>query len=49
MIYSHVGPITGIEGDENTVFQGDNTAQIMIALKENLQLHQKWLLKPLII
>ncbi len=34
MIYSHVGPNTGIQGDENTVFQGENTAQIMIALKD---------------
>ena len=33
-IYSHVGPATGITSDENEVFQGDNTAQIMISLKD---------------
>ena len=35
LIYSHVGPSASIQGDENAVFQGDNTAQIMIALNEN--------------
>ncbi len=35
LIYSHVGPTSSIQGDENAVFQGDNTAQIMISLNED--------------
>ncbi len=31
-IYSQAGPSSGIEGDENSVFQGENTAQIKIIL-----------------
>ena len=34
LIYSHVGPTTSIQSDANAVFQGDNTAQIKIALNE---------------
>jgi len=33
-IYSQAGPSSGIEGDENTVFEGENTAQIMVILNE---------------
>jgi len=33
-IYSQAGPSSGIEGDENTVFEGENTAEIMVILKE---------------
>lgn len=34
-IYSHSGPSTSILGDETAVFQGENTAQIKVILKEN--------------
>jgi hydrophobic/amphiphilic exporter-1 (mainly G- bacteria), HAE1 family len=34
-IYSHSGPSTSILGDATTVFQGENTAQIKIILKED--------------
>ena len=30
-----MGPTTGIQGDENSVFQGENTAEIMVTLKED--------------
>ena len=33
-IYSQVGPTTGISGDENAVFEGENTAQILIKLNK---------------
>lgn len=33
-IYSQAGPSSGIEGDESTVFEGENTAEIMVILKE---------------
>ncbi len=33
-IYSHAGPVSGIAGDENSVFEGENTASIMIILKD---------------
>ena len=33
-IYSQAGPSSGISGDENTVFEGENTAEIMVILKE---------------
>lgn len=33
-IYSQAGPSTGISGDESTVFEGENTAEIMVILKE---------------
>ena len=34
-IYSHSGPSTSISGDATTVFQGENTAQIKVILKED--------------
>jgi HAE1 family hydrophobic/amphiphilic exporter-1 len=33
-IYSQAGPSSGIAGDENSVFEGENTASIMVILKE---------------
>ncbi len=33
-IYSQAGPSTGISGDENTVFEGENTAEILVILKQ---------------
>jgi HAE1 family hydrophobic/amphiphilic exporter-1 len=33
-IYSQAGPSSGIAGDENTIFEGENTASIMVILKE---------------
>ncbi|MCK5729802.1 MAG: efflux RND transporter permease subunit [Draconibacterium sp.] len=33
-IFSQVGPSTGIAGDENSVFEGENTAEILVILKE---------------
>lgn len=33
-IFSQAGPSTGISGDENSVFEGENTAKIMVILKE---------------
>jgi len=33
-IYSHAGLVSGIAGDETSVFEGENTASIMIILKE---------------
>jgi HAE1 family hydrophobic/amphiphilic exporter-1 len=33
-IYSQAGPSSGISGDETTVFEGENTAEIMVILKE---------------
>jgi hydrophobic/amphiphilic exporter-1 (mainly G- bacteria), HAE1 family len=33
-IYSQAGPSSGIEGDESAVFEGENTAEIMVILKE---------------
>ncbi len=32
-IYSQAGPSTSIEGDENAVFEGENTAEIRVILK----------------
>ena len=37
-IYSYAGPVTGISGDENTIFEGDNTAQIIVKLKDDSKL-----------
>ncbi len=34
-IYSQAGPSTGIEGDETSVFQGENTAEIRVVLAPN--------------
>jgi len=34
MIYSQVGPTGGVSGDENSVFQGDNTAEILVKLTD---------------
>ena len=31
-IYSQAGPSTGIESDETSVFQGENTAEIKVIL-----------------
>ncbi|NQU85069.1 MAG: efflux RND transporter permease subunit [Mariniphaga sp.] len=33
-IYSHAGPTSGISGDESSVFEGDNTANITVILTE---------------
>jgi hydrophobic/amphiphilic exporter-1 (mainly G- bacteria), HAE1 family len=33
-IYSQAGPSSGISGDESAVFEGENTAEIMVVLKE---------------
>ncbi|MCF6332755.1 MAG: efflux RND transporter permease subunit [Draconibacterium sp.] len=33
-VYSQAGPSTGIGGNENTVFEGENTAQILVILKK---------------
>jgi len=33
-IYSQAGPSTGIGGDESSVFEGENTAEILVVLKE---------------
>jgi HAE1 family hydrophobic/amphiphilic exporter-1 len=33
-IYSQAGPSSGISGDESTVFEGENTAEILVILKE---------------
>ena len=34
IIYSQAGPSSGMSGDESTVFEGENTAEIMVILKE---------------
>ncbi len=34
-LYSHSGPSTGILGDASSVFQGENTAQIKVVLKDD--------------
>ena len=34
-LYSHSGPSTGISGDASAVFQGENTAQVKIVLRDN--------------
>ncbi len=36
-IYSHSGPTTGLTGDASSVFEGENTAQITVILKEGAQ------------
>ena len=33
IIYSHAGPSTGIESDETSVFEGENTAEMKVILK----------------
>lgn len=33
-IYSHIGPSTGIGGDASSVFEGENTAEIKVILKD---------------
>lgn len=33
-IFSQAGPSTGISGDESSIFEGENTAKIMVILKE---------------
>ena len=33
-IYSQAGPSAGISGDESSVFEGENTAEILVILKE---------------
>ena len=33
-IYSQVGPTSGIAGDESSVFEGENTAELLVVLKE---------------
>ncbi len=47
LIYSHVGPTSGIQGDENAVFQGDNTAQIMITLNEDSPITSKMVIQTI--
>lgn len=34
-LYAQAGPSTGIEGDETSVFEGENTAEILVVLKED--------------
>ena len=33
-IYSQAGPSAGMSGDEGSVFEGENTAEILVILKE---------------
>ncbi|MFW6277591.1 MAG: efflux RND transporter permease subunit [Prolixibacteraceae bacterium] len=33
VVYSHAGPSTGIQSDETSVFEGENTAEIKVILK----------------
>ena len=40
-IYSQAGPSTSLEGDENTVFEGDNTAQIKVIMKTKSTISSK--------
>lgn len=37
-LYSHTGPVTGISGDESSIFEGENTAQIRVALKDDTKI-----------
>jgi hydrophobic/amphiphilic exporter-1 (mainly G- bacteria), HAE1 family len=40
-IYSQAGPSTGVEGDVNTIFEGDNTAQIEVILNPESTISSK--------
>jgi len=40
-IYSQAGPSTSLEGDENSVFEGDNTAQIKVIMKPESMISSK--------
>jgi len=46
-IYSQAGPSTGITGDANAVFQGENTAEIKIILKEDATINTESIVKTL--
>jgi HAE1 family hydrophobic/amphiphilic exporter-1 len=37
-LYSHTGPVTGISGSESSIFEGENTAQIRVALKDETKI-----------
>ncbi|MDR2910508.1 MAG: efflux RND transporter permease subunit [Bacteroidales bacterium] len=46
-LYSHVGPTASIQGDENSVFRGENTAQISIALNEGSQITSEMVIETI--
>jgi len=37
-IYSHAGPRTGLSGDANSVFEGENTAELKVILSKKAQI-----------
>ena len=46
-IYAQAGPSTGISGDENSVFEGENTAQIKVILKNNASMSTESVVKTI--
>lgn len=47
IIYSQAGPSTGISGDASSVFEGDNTAQIKVILKNDTKISTESIIKTL--
>ena len=47
IIYSQSGPSTGISGDANAVFEGNNTAQIKVILKNDTKVSTESIIKTL--
>ena len=37
-IYSQAGPTSGIEGDQNAVFEGENTAKILVIMRKDSEI-----------
>ncbi len=46
-IYSQSGPSTGMSGDANTIFQGENTAEIKVILKNDTKINTESVIKTL--
>ncbi|HPF50400.1 MAG TPA: efflux RND transporter permease subunit [Draconibacterium sp.] len=46
-IYSQAGPSTGISGDATAVFQGENTAEIKVILKNDTKINTQSIIKTL--
>jgi HAE1 family hydrophobic/amphiphilic exporter-1 len=46
-IYSHAGPSGGIQSDETSVFQGENTAEIKVILKDDSSLNSETVIETL--
>jgi len=47
MLYSQIGPTSGISGDENSVFEGENTAEIKVKLADDSKVNSETVIEAL--